>query len=231
MEERFCELVKEMGCTCITISHRPALMAFHDLVLSLDGEGGWSLHPGHRSLEAKADAAATVEAGATAPPPPRPPSANGGQGRRGRKGRGKARGGEADAVLQGMTGGKEGQEEQLGDGNEGFSELVVARAPPAAAASCHAQTWAPRLGLEPAKLSAMARWKVRWTLAALASRPGWALMHTRPQACRAVPSAHPVAERAGRAAGGRPAVAVPCVNGGGSGGAAHAAAGVLGSQR
>jgi hypothetical protein len=121
MEERFCELVKEMGCTCITISHRPALMAFHDLVLSLDGEGGWSLHPGHRSLEAKADAAATVEAGATAPPPPRPPSANGGQGRRGRKGRGKARGGEADAVLQGMTGGKEGQEEQLGDGNEGFS--------------------------------------------------------------------------------------------------------------
>merc|ERR1719160_574081 len=32
-----------MGCTCITISHRPALVAFHDKVLHLDGEGGWSL--------------------------------------------------------------------------------------------------------------------------------------------------------------------------------------------
>lgn len=46
MEERFCERVKKMGCTCITISHRPALVAFHDLVLALDGEGGWSVHRG-----------------------------------------------------------------------------------------------------------------------------------------------------------------------------------------
>ena len=44
MEERFAKTVKEMGCTCVTISHRPALMAFHDIVLHLDGEGGWSLH-------------------------------------------------------------------------------------------------------------------------------------------------------------------------------------------
>ena len=44
MEERFCSKVKELGCTCITISHRPALVAFHDLVLALDGEGGWSIH-------------------------------------------------------------------------------------------------------------------------------------------------------------------------------------------
>ena len=43
MEERFCEIVERMGCTCITISHRPALVAFHDKVLHLDGEGGWSL--------------------------------------------------------------------------------------------------------------------------------------------------------------------------------------------
>ncbi len=43
MEERFCSKVKELGCTCITISHRPALVAFHDLVLALDGEGGWSI--------------------------------------------------------------------------------------------------------------------------------------------------------------------------------------------
>jgi ABC-type uncharacterized transport system fused permease/ATPase subunit len=43
MEERFCEIVAQMGCTCITISHRPALVAFHDKVLHLDGEGGWTL--------------------------------------------------------------------------------------------------------------------------------------------------------------------------------------------
>lgn len=49
MEERFCERVKQMGCTCVTISHRPALVAFHDLVLALDGEGGWALHRGVNS--------------------------------------------------------------------------------------------------------------------------------------------------------------------------------------
>mmetsp|Transcript_35427 Transcript_35427/g.99833 ORF Transcript_35427/g.99833 Transcript_35427/m.99833 type:complete len:1301 (+) Transcript_35427:15-3917(+) len=43
MEERFCDIVREMGCTCITISHRPALVAFHDVALHLDGEGGWTL--------------------------------------------------------------------------------------------------------------------------------------------------------------------------------------------
>jgi hypothetical protein len=48
MEERFCQRVKALGCTCVTISHRPALMAFHDLVLALDGEGGWALHAGAR---------------------------------------------------------------------------------------------------------------------------------------------------------------------------------------
>eukprot|EP00850_Spirogloea_muscicola_P015567 SM000120S25716 [mRNA] locus=s120:398087:406079:+ [translate_table: standard] len=44
MEERFCEQVKAMGTTCVTISHRPALVAFHDMILALDGEGGWSIH-------------------------------------------------------------------------------------------------------------------------------------------------------------------------------------------
>lgn len=44
MEERFCAKVHAMGTSCITISHRPALVAFHDVVLSLDGEGGWSVH-------------------------------------------------------------------------------------------------------------------------------------------------------------------------------------------
>ncbi|KAF7834291.1 ABC transporter D family member 1-like [Senna tora] len=44
MEERFCAKVRAMGTSCITISHRPALVAFHDVVLSLDGEGGWTVH-------------------------------------------------------------------------------------------------------------------------------------------------------------------------------------------
>ncbi|KAJ0976938.1 hypothetical protein J5N97_012412 [Dioscorea zingiberensis] len=43
MEERFCAKVRAMGTSCITISHRPALVAFHDIVLSLDGEGRWSV--------------------------------------------------------------------------------------------------------------------------------------------------------------------------------------------
>ncbi|MED6197488.1 ATP-binding cassette sub- D member 1 [Stylosanthes scabra] len=49
MEERFCTKVRAMGTSCITISHRPALVAFHDVVLSLDGEGGWSVR--NRRLE------------------------------------------------------------------------------------------------------------------------------------------------------------------------------------
>lgn len=131
MEERFCDLVRQLGCTCITISHRPALMAFHDIVLSLDGEGGWSLHPGHRSTEARAQAAAAAGQGAepttaASPNPPRPSSG----GRSGGKGRGKGRGGgggsrgrgtDADAVLAGMTAAKAEVEEMLMDGNEGFT--------------------------------------------------------------------------------------------------------------
>ncbi|PIA50702.1 hypothetical protein AQUCO_01200132v1 [Aquilegia coerulea] len=53
MEERFCAKVRAMGTSCITISHRPALVAFHDMVLSLDGEGGWSVH--HERDESSAD--------------------------------------------------------------------------------------------------------------------------------------------------------------------------------
>jgi hypothetical protein len=48
MEARFTDILKRLGCTCITISHRPALVAFHDLVLALDGDGGWQLLPGQR---------------------------------------------------------------------------------------------------------------------------------------------------------------------------------------
>lgn len=51
MEERFCDIVRELGCTCVTISHRPALVAFHDIVLALDGEGGYNIHVGQRGQE------------------------------------------------------------------------------------------------------------------------------------------------------------------------------------
>ncbi|XP_078171386.1 peroxisomal ABC transporter 1 [Carex rostrata] len=51
MEERFCAKVRAMGTSCITISHRPALVAFHDIVLSLDGEGGWSVNYKRDGLE------------------------------------------------------------------------------------------------------------------------------------------------------------------------------------
>ena len=44
MEERFCAKVRSMATSCITISHCPALVTFHEVVLSLDGEGGWSVH-------------------------------------------------------------------------------------------------------------------------------------------------------------------------------------------
>ena len=69
MEERFCNMVKAMGCTCVTISHRPALVAFHDLVLALDGEGGWSLHRGLRSTSQGSDDNGFEALPAGAPPP------------------------------------------------------------------------------------------------------------------------------------------------------------------
>lgn len=95
-----------------TASHRPALMAFHDIVLSLDGEGGWSLHQGHRSGEAKAAAAAQLAAAGQGakpdarfalPLPPRP--AADAFASTEAAGAAKVRGSEADAVLAGMTAG------------------------------------------------------------------------------------------------------------------------------
>ncbi|KAM7275710.1 hypothetical protein ACFE04_017576 [Oxalis oulophora] len=56
MEERFCAKVRDMGTSCITISHRPALVAFHDVILSLDGEGGWSVHYKRNDLAALPEA-------------------------------------------------------------------------------------------------------------------------------------------------------------------------------
>ena len=44
MEKRLYESCVENGITCITISHRPVLEQYHDVVLNVlkDGEGGWT---------------------------------------------------------------------------------------------------------------------------------------------------------------------------------------------
>ncbi|XP_037493879.1 ABC transporter D family member 1-like [Jatropha curcas] len=60
MEERFCTKVRAMGTSCITISHRPALVAFHDVVLSLDGEGGWRVSYKRNDSHALSEAGANV---------------------------------------------------------------------------------------------------------------------------------------------------------------------------
>ncbi|XP_042507671.1 ABC transporter D family member 1-like [Macadamia integrifolia] len=57
LEERFCAKVRAMGTSCISISHRPALAAFHDMVLSLNGEGGWTVY--HK----REDSSLPIEAG------------------------------------------------------------------------------------------------------------------------------------------------------------------------
>ncbi|KAJ4967016.1 hypothetical protein NE237_018865 [Protea cynaroides] len=59
MEERFCTKVRAMGTSCITISHRPALVAFHDMVLSLDGEGGWTVY--HKRVDSSLPIEARLE--------------------------------------------------------------------------------------------------------------------------------------------------------------------------
>ncbi|XP_068658650.1 ABC transporter D family member 1-like [Aristolochia californica] len=65
MEERFCTKVRAMGTSCITISHRPALVAFHDIVLSLDGEGGWSVKHKRESSQAYEDAPGLLQSSET----------------------------------------------------------------------------------------------------------------------------------------------------------------------
>jgi ABC-type uncharacterized transport system fused permease/ATPase subunit len=112
MERRFCELVRSIGCTCVTISHRPALMAFHDVVLALDGEGGWSTHAGRRARGARAGgegASGVGEAG-------------------GKGASAAARGGDAATVLAGMTA---GGGEAAADAEEAArAGRVLARSPP-----------------------------------------------------------------------------------------------------
>ena len=126
MEERFCNAVKDMGCTCITISHRPALMAFHDIVLNLDGEGGWSLHQGHRQTDK--DVLGLVSSKEIMPLSPRKTS-GGDDSESGNK----VRSSDVDEVLRGMTQSTRSLHRkdsiELGDGNEGFHEFVLSRSP------------------------------------------------------------------------------------------------------
>ena len=130
MEERFCNAVKDMGCTCITISHRPALMAFHDIVLNLDGEGGWSLHQGHR--ETTRDVMKLI--GSIDITPLSPTSSS----RSGTDRKAKMRGSDVDEVLRGMTQSTQslqpgalsrGDSIELTDGNEGYHEFILSKSP------------------------------------------------------------------------------------------------------
>lgn len=151
MEERFCLMVRDLGCTCITISHRPALMAFHDVVLNLDGEGGWSLHEGHRALAAKGK---TVYEKKT-------PSSLGDSGT---DEKGKSRKDDVRQVLEKMSRGGDTKPELLADGNEGYAESILAKSQPADPSEKLQQPsvsalWTPRLSLQPSQTSPFARWR------------------------------------------------------------------------
>ena len=43
MEQKLCAELRSAGCSCVTISHRPALVAVHQLNLALDGQGGFRI--------------------------------------------------------------------------------------------------------------------------------------------------------------------------------------------
>ncbi|KAK9820297.1 hypothetical protein WJX72_008694 [[Myrmecia] bisecta] len=150
MEERFCNMVKELGCTCVTISHRPALVAFHDLVLALDGDGGWSLHQGARASTTPFTEAHGGDMGKT------------------------ARAGEAAAVLEGMrtavaAHNKALQQGKLPGGDQDSSQAVIARAPPEDPHR-HIVVCPPALALRPTTTSLRQRWKL--VLRAMLGRGG-----------------------------------------------------------
>lgn len=71
MERRLYDLCQARNITCITISHRPALIAYHDLKLELDGRGSYSLetisHSGAGSSRALTPSASSAALTATDP--------------------------------------------------------------------------------------------------------------------------------------------------------------------
>ena len=48
MEQKLCAELRTGGCSCVTISHRPALVAVHHLNLALDGQGGFAIKELHQ---------------------------------------------------------------------------------------------------------------------------------------------------------------------------------------
>ncbi len=44
-EQHLYELLAQREMAFVSVGHRPTLKAFHNLVLELDGEGGWKLMP------------------------------------------------------------------------------------------------------------------------------------------------------------------------------------------
>jgi hypothetical protein len=58
-----------MGTSCVTISHRPAMVAFHDIVLALDGEGGWSVHNKKEGFSRSSSTASLTGGGGTSASP------------------------------------------------------------------------------------------------------------------------------------------------------------------
>jgi putative ATP-binding cassette transporter len=44
-EKHLYELLSQREMAFVSVGHRPSLKSFHDLVLELDGQGGWKLIP------------------------------------------------------------------------------------------------------------------------------------------------------------------------------------------
>ncbi len=56
-EAEIYRILHESGATLISISHRPQVARFHDLILVLDGEEGWSLMEPDEFLDERQNAA------------------------------------------------------------------------------------------------------------------------------------------------------------------------------
>lgn len=54
LEEKCMHMCREAGITCISVAHRPSLLKYHQQLLRLDGEGGFSVEstasPGSKTL-------------------------------------------------------------------------------------------------------------------------------------------------------------------------------------
>lgn len=66
MEQKLCAELRSSGCSCVTISHRPALVAVHQLNLALDGQGGFQIRElnEHTKVETEEGLGATTKTSA-----------------------------------------------------------------------------------------------------------------------------------------------------------------------